>query len=209
MTRKHIDILCVDDHRVVLEGIKSIIRQQADMRVVATATTGEEGVDLFRQFRPDVTLMDLRLPGMSGLDAIREIHREQPAARIVTLTMYEGDEDVYRALEAGAVTYLLKDTVCDDLVRTIRDVHAGQPPIPAVQRAALANRARDGSLTFREVSVIELMATGLRNKEIAAVLEITEETVKVHVRNILEKLNVSDRTAAVTVALKRGIIHFR
>ena len=151
--------------------------------------------------------MDLQLPAMSGLDAIRAIRREDPQARIIVLTMYEGDEDIYRAIEAGATTYLLKDTLADDLIRIVRDVHAGGRPMPADVAERLAEREEQGTLTRREVQVVELIATGMRNKEIAGVLNISEETVQAHVKNILAKLGVRDRTAAVTVALRRGIIH--
>jgi DNA-binding NarL/FixJ family response regulator len=153
--------------------------------------------------------MDLQLPGMSGLEALIAIRREYPDARIVVLTMYQGDEDIHRALQAGAVTYLLKDTLSEDLVHAIREVHSGARPIQPAVRACLAERDRQPSLTLREVQVIELISRGMRNKEIAASLGISDETVHVHVKNILAKLNVNDRTAAVSVALRRGIIHIR
>ncbi len=151
--------------------------------------------------------MDLQLGSMSGVDAIRAIKSEAGDARIVVLTMYSGDEDIYRALEAGAVTYLLKDTLSDDLIRVVRDVHDGKQPIGPDVEARLAERAARPRLTPREVQVIELVAQGMRNKEIAAALGISEETAQVHVKNILSKLRVKDRTAAVSVALRRGIIH--
>ncbi len=208
MGNPRIRVVCVDDHRIVREGIALIIGRQSDMEVVGLAATGEEAVTLFARCRPDVTLMDLQLGATSGVDAIRAIRRTDPAARIVVLTMYQGDEDIYRALEAGAVTYVLKDTLSDDLVRVVREVHAGNQPLssPDVE-ARLAERAARPPLTPREVQVIELIARGLRNKEIAASLGISEETAQVHVKHILAKLNVQDRTAAVTVALRRGIIH--
>jgi two-component system NarL family response regulator len=200
-------VLIVDDHRIVLEGLALMIRRQRDMDVVGCAATGEQAVELFRRQRPDVTLMDLQLPTMSGLQAIRAIRSEHPEARIVVLTMYQGDEDIYRALEAGAVTYLLKDALSSDLVKVVREVHRGERPLPPNVAAALAARSSHPQLTLREVEVVQLIARGLRNKEIAVALGIAEETAKVHVKNILAKLNVSDRTAVVTIALQRGILH--
>jgi DNA-binding NarL/FixJ family response regulator len=177
------------------------------MEVVATASTGAEAIALFRKHRPDITLMDLELPDISGFTAIQAIKEEEPSARIVVLTMYRGDEDIHRALNAGAVTYLTKDSIVDELVTIVRQVHAGGHPIPDNVRRILANRKRQASLTVREIEVLALLAQGLRNKEIAAGLGLSEETAKVHVKNILSKLNVNDRTAAVTVALRRGLIH--
>ena len=202
-----IRVLCVDDHRIVREGISLIIGRQPDMEVVGSAASGEESDELFRQHQPDVTLMDLQLGAMSGVEAIRAIKAQAEDARIVVLTMYSGDEDIYRALEAGAVTYLLKDTLSDDLIRVVRDVHDGKQPLGADVEARLAERAARPHLTPREVQVVELIAQGMRNKEIAAALGISEETAQVHVKNILSKLKVKDRTAAVSVALRRGIIH--
>jgi two-component system NarL family response regulator len=207
MPTPRIRVLCVDDHRIVREGITLIISRQPDMEVVASAASGEESIDLHRQYRPDVTLMDLQLGGMSGVDAIRNIRREHPGARIVVLTMYQGDEDIFRALEAGASTYLLKDTLSDDLLRVVREVYAGNQPIRPEVEALLAKRAAGSTLTNREIEVIDLIAQGMRNKEIAAALGISEETAQVHVKHILAKLKVKDRSAAITVALKRGIIH--
>jgi DNA-binding NarL/FixJ family response regulator len=201
-------VLCVDDHRIVRDGLTLVIDQQPDMRVVATAGSGEEAVTQFMRHRPDVTLMDLRLGAMSGVDAIRAIRREHPDARIVVLTMSRGDEDIHRALEAGAVTYLLKDTAFDDLLRIIREVHAGrQPEISPDDKARLAERAGRPPLTPREIEVLELVRRGLRNREIAASLGVSEETVQTHVKHILGKLEVPDRTAAIDVALRRGILH--
>jgi two-component system NarL family response regulator len=174
------------------------------------AATGEEAIELFRRRQPDVTLMDLQLGQMSGVEAIRAIRRESPQARIVALTMYQGDEDIHRALEAGANAYLLKDSLSDDLIRVVREVHAGQQPdFTADIKARLAERAARPTLTPREQQVVELISLGMRNKEIAAALGISEETAQVHVKNILAKLDAKDRTAAVNVALKRGIIHIR
>ena len=203
-----IRVLCVDDHRIVREGIALIIGRQPDMTVVGAAATGEEAVALFKRHGPDITLMDLRLGSMGGVEAIRAIRQHDGAARIVVLTMYHGDEDIHRALEAGAAAYLLKDTLSDDLIRVVREVHEGrESPIGADVQAHLAERANRPQLTRREVQVIELISYGMRNKEIAAALGISEETAQVHVKNILAKLNVQDRTAAMNVALRRGIIH--
>ena len=204
-----IRVLCVDDHRIVREGIGLIIDREADMKVVGSAATGEEAVTLFARERPDVTLMDLQLPTMSGLDAIQAIRREDPDAHIIVLTMYQGDEDIHRALAAGAATYLLKDTLSDDLIRIVREVHAGRRPIRADVKARLDERAAAPTLTPREIQVMELVAEGRRNKEIAGLLGISEETVQVHLKNIFAKLKVSERTAALNVALRRGIVHIK
>ncbi len=208
MSASPIRVLCVDDHRLVLEGLTLIISRNADMQVVGTAVTGDEAVSLFRHHKPDVTLMDLQLPVVSGLDAIRAIRKEQPDARIIVLTTYHGDEDIFRALQAGAATYLLKDMIADDLIRTIREVHEGRPSLDRDLQTRLNERATRPALTPREVQVTELISQGMRNKEIAYALGISEETVQVHVKNLLAKLGVNDRTAAVKVALQRGIIHF-
>jgi len=177
------------------------------MQVVASAASGEEAVELFQQHRPDVTLMDLQLGAINGVETIRAIRQVDPRARIVVLTMYQGDEDIYRALDAGAMAYLLKDTLSDDLIRVIRDVHAGRQPVDPDVQARLETRASRPTLTPRETQVLELIAEGMRNWEIAEALRLSEETVEVHVKNIRTKLDVKDRTAAVNVALKRGIIH--
>jgi DNA-binding NarL/FixJ family response regulator len=207
LPKSRIRILCVDDHRLVLAGIELMIGRQSDMTVVGSATTGEEAVSLFRQHKPDITLMDLQLPVMTGLEAIRAIRHLSPEARIIVLTMYHGDEDIHRALAAGAWTYLLKDMLSDDLMRVIREVHAGQRLLLPDVQVRLDERATRPSLTPREVQVTELIGRGLRNKEIASELHISEETVQVHVKSILTKLSVNDRTAAVNVAMRRGIIH--
>jgi DNA-binding NarL/FixJ family response regulator len=209
MVKAHIRVLCVDDHRIVREGIGLIIARQADMEVVGSAATGEDAVLFFKRERPDVTLMDLQLPTMSGLEAIRAIRREDAEARIIVLTMYQGDEDIHRALSAGATTYLLKDTLSDDLIRFVREVHAGRSPIRADVKARLDERAGQPTLTPREVQVMELVYDGRRNKEIATLLKISEETVQVHLKNIFAKLKVGERTAAVNVALRRGIVHIK
>jgi two-component system NarL family response regulator len=202
-----IRILCVDDHRIVREGIALIISRQPDMRVVAFAATGDEAVQKFEQYRPDITLMDLRLGKTSGLDAITAIRRQHGDARIIVLTMYQGDEDIHQALKTGAATYLLKDALADDLIRVVREVHAGGHPIGADVRARLDERATQPTLTPREVQVLKLVAVGHRNKEIAALLGLSDETVPVHLKNIFSKLGVNERTAAVNVALRRGIVH--
>ena len=202
-----IRVLCVDDHRLMREGIVRVVGLQPDMTVVAQASDGEEAVEQFLQHRPDVTLMDLQLPRVDGLHAIRAIRHAQPDARIVVLTMYQGDEDIYRALQAGAAGYLLKDTVPEDLIRVIREVHAGQRAIPPDVAATLALRAKHPALTLRELQVLELLATGKRNKEIAADLGISGDTARAHIKSIFVKFNVHDRTAALAEALRRGIIH--
>ena len=202
-----IRVLCVDDHRLMREGIVHIVGLQPDIKVVAEASNGEEAVEQFLRHRPDVTLMDLQLPRMNGLQAIRAIRHGEPDARVVVLTMYHGDEDIYRALQAGAAGYLLKDTVPEDLVRVIREVHAGKRAIPPDVEAALALRATQPALTFREMQVLELLATGKRNKEIAADLGISSDTARAHIKSIFIKLNVHDRTAALAEALRRGMIH--
>lgn len=208
-TRAPIRVLCVDDHRIVRDGIALIIDREPDMKVVARAATGEEAITLFQKHRPDITLMDLQLAAMSGVEAIRAIRKQDPAARVVVLTMSRGDEDVYRALEAGAATYLLKDTAFEDLVRVVREVHAGeQPEFTQDVKDRLVERAGRPTLTPREIQVLELVRRGLRNREIVASLAISEETVQSHVKSILAKLDVQDRTAAIDVALRRGILHF-
>jgi DNA-binding NarL/FixJ family response regulator len=207
--RDAIRVLCVDDHFLVREGISLVIERQQDIRVVGAVASGEEAIACYPVLRPDVTLMDLQLGGMSGIETIARLRALDPAARIVVLTVLQGDEDIFRALKAGAVTYLLKDTLSQDLVRVIRDVHAGHRPVEPGIEARLSERAALPSLSEREVQVVELMSQGMRNKELAASLGITERTAEVHVRNIFSKLNVKDRTAAVSVALRRGIIHLR
>jgi DNA-binding NarL/FixJ family response regulator len=201
-----IRVLCVDDHRVVREGLALIIDRQPDMEVVGAASSGEEAIEVYTRCRPDITLMDLNLRGMSGLDAIRAIRRENPRAHIVVLTMHSGEEYIHRALEAGAATYLMKDAVSDQLIGVIRDTYAGRRTLDPDVEARLAERAGNAQLTPREVQVVQLISQGMRNKEIAAALGISFETAQVHVKNILAKLKVQDRTAAVSVAVRRGII---
>ena len=201
-----IRILCVEDHRIVREGIRLLLERETDLAVVAVAENGEQALAKHRAHRPDVTLMDLQLPGMSGLEAIRAIRKDYPDARIVVLTMYQGDEAIFSALEAGATTYLLKDSLADELIDVVRSVHAGgRPMLPAIE-AKLSEHSNRPRLTPREVEVIKLVSEGFRNREIAAMLGISEETAQVHLRNIFQKLGTRDRTAAVQVALRRGIL---
>lgn len=211
MTRKapRIRVQCVDDHALVREGICLKIGLEPDMTVVAACATGEQAVDAFAEHRPDVTLLDLQLPTMSGLEVLQAIRRLDPDARVIVVTMYQGEEDIHRALQAGAATYLLKGTLSDDLIRIVRAVHAGERPIPPDVAATLAARVPREALTPRETEVVRLMATGMHNKEIAAALQISNDTVRLHAKNIFAKLRVPDRTAAVIDALRRGIIHLR
>ena len=204
-----IRVMCVEDHRIVREGIALIINQEPDMEVVGSCASAEEAVSLYRACRPDVTLMDLRLGKMSGVEAIKAIRTEHPTARIVVLTMYEGDEDIYRAHQAGATTYLLKDTLSSDLIRVVRQVHAGERPVVPLVQARLKERAAAPTLTSREIEVLQLISEGMRNKEVGATLGITEGTVQIHVKNIFGKLNVNDRTAAVQIAVRRGLVQMR
>lgn len=206
-TPTSVRVLCVDDHRIVREGVALILAREPDIKVVAMAASADEAVAEFKRHLPDITLMDLRLGDRSGIDAIREIRQEYPTARIVVLTMYQGDEDIHRALTAGAATYLLKDALSDDLIRVVREVHAGGHPMGPDVRARLDQRATQPTLTRREIQVLQLVSQGKRNKEIAAILGLSEDTVPVHVKNIFAKLRVNERTAAVNVALRRGIIH--
>lgn len=203
-----IRVLIVDDHRIVREGLAMVIDRQADMRVTAMAAGADDAVRRYLEQRPDLTIMDLQLGATNGVTAIKTIRAHDPTARIIVLTMMKGDEDIYRAMEAGATTYLLKDTAIEDLTRVIREVHAGRSPRVSPEiRARMAARAERPALTHREIEVLELVRRGLRNREIGSSLGISEETVQSHVRSILSKLDVPDRTAAVDVALRRGILH--
>jgi two-component system NarL family response regulator len=207
MAQKPIQILVADDHPMVLKGLAATIGPEPDMEIVGLACTGDEAVRLFRDKRPDVTIMDLHLtPEMSGIEAIQVIRREYPDARVIVLSAHKGDEEIFRALQAGAITYLLKEALGDDLVPIIRQVHAGGGPIPADVARKLADRLSQPSLTTREIQILQLVAEGMRNKELAGSLGISEQTAQGHIKNILSKLKVNDRTAAVTVALRRGII---
>lgn len=201
-----IRVFCVDDHPLLREGIATIINNQPDMLLVAEAATGCEAIQKYGEHQPDVTLMDLRLPDMSGIDALIAIRAEYPEARIVMLTTFEGDVEVQRALTAGARGYLLKSMPPKELVESIRQVHAGKKRIPPELAAQLAEHLGDESLTEREVEVLRHVAGGNRNRDIAEQLFISEETVKVHVKHIMEKLGASDRTQAVAIAVRRGII---
>ncbi|HIK07403.1 MAG TPA: response regulator transcription factor [Trichormus sp. M33_DOE_039] len=204
--QNQIRILIVDDHPVVRQGLAAMIDRESDMVVVGQVCNGSKAVSVFRQHQPDVTLMDLRMPEMDGVDAITAICNEFANAHIIVLTTYDGDEDIYRGLKAGAKGYLLKDAEPDELLAAIRVVHTGQKYIPAAVGAKLAERVGILQLSGRELEVIRLMATGKTNQEIANVLQISEGTVKYHVNNILSKLGVSDRIQAVITALKRGIV---
>jgi DNA-binding NarL/FixJ family response regulator len=201
-----IRIFSVDDHPLLNEGIAAIISNQPDMQLVGQASSGSDAIQQFRQFQPDVTLMDLRLPDMSGIDTMIAIRTEFPEARIIILTTFEGDIDIQRAMEAGARGYLLKSMPPGDLVAVIRQVHAGKKRIPPEVAAHLAEHLGEEDLTQREVEVLRLVAAGNRNRDIAERLFISEETVKVHIRHIMEKLGAKDRTQAVAIALRRGMI---
>lgn len=201
-----IRILIVEDHNVVRQGLVALIKTVPDMHVVAEAGDGKQAVELFRKHKPDVTIMDLRLPEMSGVEAITEIRRSFPAARIIVLTTFDGDENIYRALQAGARGYLLKDMFGEELMDAIRTVHAGKTRIPAPVAQRLAERMAGPALTSRELDVLRLIVSGKSNKEIGNDLVISEATVKTHINSILSKLGVTDRTQAATTALQRGIV---
>jgi two-component system, NarL family, response regulator len=202
-----IRILLVDDHPMIRAGLAVTIEPEPDMTVVASASNGREALEQFRQHQPDITLMDLKMPEMGGVEAIRGIRAEFPSAKIIVLSTYQGDEDIYRALEAGAVTYLLKDMIADKMMSVIREVAGGGRPILPEVAQRLTDRMFKVALTARELEVLQHVAAGRRNKEIAGALNISEETVQGHVKNILAKLDVHDRTEAVAVAVRRGIVH--
>ena len=202
-----IRILVAEDHLVARVGVSTIVNMQPDMTVVAEASNGHQAVELFRKPRPDVTLLDMRMPGMGGVEAATAIRAEFPTARMIALTTYGGDEDIRRALAAGVLAYLTKDVLHDELLKAIRAVNEGHTYLPAAVAAALAAQLPRPDLSAREVQVLELIVQGLPNKQIAYTLNIAEHTVKNHVKNILSKLGVQDRTQAATAAIQRGIIH--
>jgi DNA-binding NarL/FixJ family response regulator len=205
--QQEIRVLCVDDHPLVRKGIASILANEMDMRLVGEAGNGREAVDLFRQYHPDVTLMDLRMPGMDGVQATQAIRKEFPEARIIALTSYDGDQDIYRALEAGVRGYMLKEMVHTDVLRAIRTVHSGKRLMPHEVAERLTEYFPQVALTPREVEVLGFVAKGMANKEIADRLGTASGTIKMHIQNILEKLGAADRTHAVTIAIQRGILH--
>jgi two-component system, NarL family, response regulator len=206
MPSSPIRVLCVDDHRLVRKGVARLIDLESDMSVVAEASSGVEAVAQFKRYAPDVTLMDLELPRMDGIEAIVAIRKDRPDARIIVLTMYHGDEDIHRAIQAGAAAYLLKDTVPEVLTNVIRDVNAGRRVFPPQIVEAIERRAGQPTLTSRELEVLELLAEGKRTKEIAATLGVTMDTANAHIKNIYSKFAVHGRTAVVTEAVKRGFI---
>lgn len=201
-----IRILTVDDHPLLREGIVSLVGKQTDMTVIAEGSTGREAIELFRIHRPDVTLMDMRMPGLSGIDAMTEILRDFPEAKFIVLSTYSGDVQILRALKAGARAYLLKGFLRKQLLDAIRSVYAGRKRIPPEIAIQIADHAGESNLTDREIDVLQLIAAGNPNKLVADRLKITEDTVKAHVKSILSKLSANDRTHAVTIAVKRGII---
>lgn len=202
-----IRLLLADDHPPLRKGLALILDNEDDMVVVAEAGNGQEAVALFRQHQPDVALIDLQMPQLSGVGAIAAIRAEFSGARLIILTTYDGDEDIYQGLRAGAMAYLLKDTDCDEIIATIRAVHAGQQRLPSAVGVKLFERLSTSELTDREQQVLQLLAVGKSNQEIGSELSITPSTVKFHINHILSKLNVSDRTQAVVKALRRGLVH--
>lgn len=206
---ERIRILVVDDHHVVRQGLVALLGIMPDIEVVGEASNGLEAVEQHRALHPDITLMDLQLPKFGGVDAIQRIRTEDPAARFIVLTTFDGDEDIYRALQAGAKAYLLKGMTVEELTSTIRAVHAGKTRIAAPIAEKLAERMSGQALTSREHDVLERIVAGRSNKEIASDLNISEATVKSHINNLLGKLGVSDRTNAATVAIQRGIVHLK
>jgi two-component system NarL family response regulator len=202
-----IRIMVVEDHAIVRQGLVALLRTVPEFSVVAEAADGRKAIEMYRQHQPDVTLMDLRLPQMNGVDAIGRIRLEFPQARIIVLTTFDGDEDIFRALQAGARGYLLKGMTGDELMEAIRSVYAGKSRIPAPVAERLAERMSAPALTSRETEVLELIVGGNSNKEIAEALHISEATVKTHINSLLGKLGVTDRTQAATTALQRGIVH--
>jgi two-component system NarL family response regulator len=209
MSDNKIRIVVIDDQAVVRQGFVSLISTVADMEVIAEGTNGQEAIDLYREHLPDVMLIDLRMPVLSGVEAIAAIRREFSGARLIVLTTYDGDEDIYRSLQAGAQGYLLKDVFFEDLEEAIRKVHSGAKKIPSAVAERLAERMSGSDLTSREQEVLQQIVAGKSNKEIGTHLSISEATVKSHINNILSKLGVSDRTQAATTALQRGLVHLK
>jgi two-component system NarL family response regulator len=209
MSHNTIKIMVIDDQAVVRQGFVALINTVSDMAVIAEGTNGQQAIELYRLHRPDVTLMDLRMPELGGVEAIVAIRKEFPEARLIVLTTYDGDEDIYRSLQAGAQGYLLKDMFFEELEDAIRKVHAGARRIPAQVAERLAERMGSSNLTGREIEVLEQIVAGNSNKAIAIRLNISEATVKSHINSILSKLGVSDRTQAATTALQRGLVHLR
>jgi len=208
VTKETIRVLVVEDHNVVRQGLVALINLVDGVQVVGEAADGAEAITQYRKHQPDVTLIDLRLPKVSGVEVIRQVRAETPQARFVVLTTYDGDEDIYRALKAGAKAYLLKGMTTEELVATIREVHAGRSHIPAAIAERLAERMGTEDLTPREAEVLEQIVAGKSNKEIATELDISEATVKTHINTLLSKLGVTDRTQAATAAIRRGIVPF-
>jgi DNA-binding NarL/FixJ family response regulator len=206
---ERIRILVVDDHHVVRQGLVALLNIIPSIEVVGEASDGLQAIDLHKNLRPDITLMDLQLPKLGGVDAILKIRVDDPAARFIVLTTFDGDEDIFRSLQAGAKAYLLKGMTVDDLVSTIQAVHSGRTLISPAIAEKLAERMSTQTLTNRELSVLERIVAGRANKEIASDLKISEATVKSHINSLLGKLGVSDRTHAATVALQRGIVHLK
>ena len=209
MSDNTIRIMVIDDQAVVRQGFVALINTVADMSVIAEGTNGQQAIELYRLHRPDITLMDLRMPQLGGVEAIVAIRKEFPDARLIVLTTFDGDEDIYRSLQAGAQGYLLKDMFFNELEEAVRKVHAGLRRIPNVVADRLAERMGSSDLTGRELEVLEQIVKGKSNKEIASVLRISEATVKSHINNLLSKLGVSDRTNAATAAIQRGLVHFK
>lgn len=204
-----IRILVVDDHHVVRQGLVALLNIMPEIKVVGEASDGLQAIELYRSLRPDITLMDLQLPKLTGVEAIQKIRTDDPNARFVVLTTFDGDEDIFRALQAGAKAYLLKGMTLDELLSTIQAVHSGKTRISPAIAEKLAERMSGQALTARELGVLERIVAGRANKEIASDLDISEATVKSHINNLLSKLGVSDRTHAATVALQRGIVHLK
>lgn len=208
MTKETIRVLVVEDHNVVRQGLVALLNLVEGIQVVGEAADGAEAIAQFRKHHPDVTLIDLRLPRMGGVEVIQRVRGETPQARFVVLTTYDGDEDIYRALKGGAKAYLLKGMTTDELIATIREVHAGKSHIPPAIAERLAERVGTEDLTPRESEVLEQIVSGKSNKEIASALDISEATVKTHINTLLSKLGVTDRTQAATAAIRRGIVPF-